>query len=90
LAVSKPPPWLAFERSSPGSALVDAVTLIPGYFAETLEKLPERKYSFVHLDCDIYDSYHQTLRYFIVACRLAASSYSTSTMTHLGPGVTSP
>jgi hypothetical protein len=30
------------------------------------------------------------LRYFIVACRLAASSYSTSTMTRLGRGVTSP
>jgi O-methyltransferase len=69
LAVSKPPPWLAFERSSPGSALVDAVTLIPGYFVETLEKLPERKYNFVHLDCDIYDSYRQTLRYFY--CRMS-------------------
>jgi O-methyltransferase len=47
-----------------GLGLVDAVTLIPGYFVETLEKLSERKYSFVHLDCDIYDSYRQTLRYF--------------------------
>ena len=47
-----------------GLGLVDAVTLIPGYFVETLEKLPEKKYSFVHLDCDIYDSYRQTLRYF--------------------------
>ena len=52
-----------------GLGLVDAVTLIPGYFAETLEKLPERKYSFVHLDCDIYDSYRQTLRYFY--CRMS-------------------
>jgi O-methyltransferase len=41
------------------------VTLIPGYCVETLEKLPEKKYSFVYLDCDIYDSsYRQTLRYF--------------------------
>ena len=52
-----------------GLGLVDAVTLIPGYFVETLEKLPERKYSFVHLDCDIYDSYRQTLRYFY--CRMS-------------------
>ena len=41
------------------------MTLIPGYCVETLEKLPEKKYSFVYLDCDIYDSsYRQTLRYF--------------------------
>jgi O-methyltransferase len=47
-----------------GLGLLDAVTLIPGYFAETLQKLPKRKFSFVHLDCDIYDSYSQTLEYF--------------------------
>jgi O-methyltransferase len=47
-----------------GLGLLDAVTLIPGYFAETLQKLPERKFSFVHLDCDIYDSYRQTMEYF--------------------------
>lgn len=52
-----------------GLGLVDAVTLIPGYFVETLEKLPEKKYSFVHLDCDIYDSYRQTLGYFY--CRMS-------------------
>ena len=44
--------------------LQDAVTLIPGYFADTLEKLPETRFSFVHLDCDIYGSYFQTLEYF--------------------------
>jgi hypothetical protein len=37
--------------------LKDAVILIPGYFAETLGTLPETRFSFVHLDCDIYDSY---------------------------------
>jgi hypothetical protein len=47
-----------------GLGLLDAVTLIPGYFAETLQKLSERKFSFVHLDCDIYDSYRQTLEFF--------------------------
>ena len=44
--------------------LVDAVTLIPGYFAETLRTLPATSFSFVHLDCDIYDSYKQTLNFF--------------------------
>jgi hypothetical protein len=47
-----------------GLGLLDAVTLISGYFAETLKQLPENKFSFVHLDCDIYDSYCQTLGYF--------------------------
>ena len=44
--------------------LLDAVTLIPGYFAETLRTLPAKSFSFVHLDCDIYDSYKQTLNFF--------------------------
>jgi O-methyltransferase len=44
--------------------LLDAVTLIPGYFAETLETLPAASFSFVHLDCDIYDSYRQSLNFF--------------------------
>jgi O-methyltransferase len=44
--------------------LAGCVTLLPGYFADTLKLLPETRYSFVHLDCDIYDSYWQTLAYF--------------------------
>ena len=44
--------------------VLDRVSLHPGYFAATLETEPERRYSFVHLDCDIYDSYMQTLSYF--------------------------
>jgi O-methyltransferase len=44
--------------------LLDAVTLISGYFAETLATIPAASFSFVHLDCDIYDSYKQTLAYF--------------------------
>jgi hypothetical protein len=44
--------------------LKNAVHLIPGYFSETLSKLPDVRFSFVHLDCDIYDSYRQALEYF--------------------------
>ena len=44
--------------------LLDAVTLVPGYFADTLRTLPAPRFSFVHLDCDIYDSYKQTLAFF--------------------------
>ena len=45
-------------------SLLNRVTLIPGYFSETLETLPAANFSFVHLDCDIYDSYRLTLAYF--------------------------
>lgn len=44
--------------------LLDAITLIPGYFSETLGQLPGGSFSFVHLDCDIYDSYKQALNFF--------------------------
>ncbi len=37
------------------------VTLVPGYFSDTLGKIGDRAWSFVHLDCDIHDSYLQTL-----------------------------
>ena len=41
-----------------------SVTLIPGYFAQTLERCRAGRFSFVHLDCDIYESYRQTLAHF--------------------------
>jgi O-methyltransferase len=44
--------------------LDDRVTLVKGLFASSLATLPEAKYSFVHLDCDIYRSYQQCLAYF--------------------------
>jgi len=44
--------------------LQDRVELVKGFFAHTLPILPEAKYSFIHLDCDIYSSYKQCLAYF--------------------------
>ena len=44
--------------------LLDNVTLISGYFGKTLETIPSVCFSFVHLDCDIYESYRQTIAYF--------------------------
>jgi hypothetical protein len=44
--------------------LAKAITLMRGYFADTLRRLPEQNWSFVHLDCDIYESYKVTLEYF--------------------------
>lgn len=44
--------------------LQDRVDLVAGYFEATLPTLPERRYSFVHLDCDIYEGYRDCLEYF--------------------------
>jgi hypothetical protein len=42
----------------------DAVTLVPGYFSDTLERRAGLTFSFVHLDCDIYESYKECLKFF--------------------------
>jgi O-methyltransferase len=39
-------------------------TLVPGYFRDSLQKCAESRFSFVHLDCDTYDSYSECLRFF--------------------------
>lgn len=41
----------------------DHVQLVKGYFSETLPRLPEMKFSLVHLDCDLYDSYLECLAF---------------------------
>lgn len=40
------------------------VTLVPGYFRDSLQKCAQSRFSFVHLDCDTYDSYSECLRFF--------------------------
>jgi O-methyltransferase len=39
-------------------------TLVKGFFRDTLEHHAERRFSFVHLDCDIYQSYKECLEFF--------------------------
>ena len=44
---------------------VDSHTrLIKGYFQKTLSQIEDRCFSFVHLDCDIYESYKVCLEFF--------------------------
>ncbi len=40
------------------------VTIVAGFFADTLSQVADRKFSLVHLDCDIYESYRQCLEFF--------------------------
>jgi O-methyltransferase len=43
---------------------VSNATLVKGYFRETLNRYPQKRFSFVHLDCDIYKSYKECLEFF--------------------------
>jgi len=38
--------------------------IVPGYFKESLSKCDARKFSFVHIDCDLYESYAECLEFF--------------------------
>lgn len=42
----------------------DQVTLHKGFFESTLQNVDDKTFSFVHLDCDIYESYKQCLNFF--------------------------
>jgi hypothetical protein len=39
-------------------------TLVPGYFRDTLPTCAQSRFSFIHLDCDTYDSYRECLSFF--------------------------
>jgi O-methyltransferase len=41
-----------------------SIELISGLFALTLPKLPERRYIFVNIDCDLYEPHIECLEYF--------------------------
>jgi len=40
------------------------VRLLKGYFEDTLDQLSDRRFCFVHLDCDLYNSYKICLEFF--------------------------
>jgi hypothetical protein len=40
------------------------ITLVKGYFENTLGQFADRRFSLVHLDCDLYDSYMTCLNFF--------------------------
>jgi len=45
-------------------AVEQNVTLVPGYFRDSLAAAAASRFSFVHLDCDTYDSYKECLAFF--------------------------
>lgn len=44
--------------------LTHYVTLVPGFFSETLPTLPKGPYFFVNIDCDLYDGHLECLEFF--------------------------
>lgn len=40
------------------------IQLVPGYFENSLMKAKDNRFSFVHLDCDLYTSYKTCLEFF--------------------------
>lgn len=42
----------------------ERTNLLKGYFQDTLQQLKDRSFCFVHLDCDLYDSYKTCLDFF--------------------------
>jgi O-methyltransferase len=44
--------------------LTKYITLLPGLFNDTLIKLPEKKYFFVNIDCDLYEPHLECLDFF--------------------------
>jgi hypothetical protein len=44
--------------------LTNAVSLVKGYFQNSLAKYADRRFCFVHLDCVIYESYKECLEFF--------------------------
>jgi len=41
-----------------------SVVLVAGFFTETLAQLPDQRYDFVHIDCDLYEPHLECLEYF--------------------------
>jgi hypothetical protein len=52
------------ERKIRLANLEGVVVPVRGYFRDTLPRLPDREYCFVHLDCDLAESYTECLEYF--------------------------
>ena len=47
-----------------GFKLKDKIKIYKGYFKHTLSNVHEKKFSFVHLDCDLYSPYKACLEFF--------------------------
>lgn len=44
--------------------LESCISIHKGFFKDSLVKVEDQMFSFVHLDCDIYESYKQCLEFF--------------------------
>lgn len=79
-AINKEPPTMGCDPSNSATAFTNTsdalvlkklhlfglnyVQVYKGYFDNTLPRLSRQRFSFVHLDCDLYESYRQCLNFF--------------------------
>lgn len=56
--------YLLIQEKVRRLGLQERVHLLKGFFRETLHELGDRRFCFVHLDCDLYDSYKTCLEFF--------------------------
>lgn len=54
----------ALQSKVDKKGLTKYVTLTPGLFQDTLVKLPDKKYFFVNIDCDLYEPHLECLEFF--------------------------
>jgi O-methyltransferase len=52
------------QRCIDALGFADQITLVKGYFEDTLDKWCDQTFSVVHLDCDLYQSYVTCLDFF--------------------------
>lgn len=55
---------VAVQESINRRNLTDYITLVPGLFQDTLSSLPQQKYFFVNIDCDLYEPHLECLEFF--------------------------
>jgi hypothetical protein len=52
------------ERRCAENRVSSSVILVPGLFSHTLPALPEQKYHFINIDCDLFEPHLECLEYF--------------------------
>jgi hypothetical protein len=58
----------ALRRKIKRFGIENTVTLEPGAFSDSLMRQSNARFSFVHLDCDLYESYKDCLEFFLPGC----------------------
>jgi predicted O-methyltransferase YrrM len=64
-SVHPPTNYFKVDMDAVTARFPDSVKVIKGWVPEVLEELPEQKWSFVHIDLDLYDPTKAAIEYFV-------------------------